>query len=195
MIDQKRLIRRLRKGDYKALETVYEHYKDYMLTVAMCLVRNRAVAEDCLHDVFVKLAADLGRFRLNIRTNLRAYLSTAVANRCRDILKRKDSGNVSINDCPNMADVSSMPGIPGMSDNMVAAQPVDIAIRKELTHNVYKALCSLPFPQREVVTLYHLSSMKFRQIADLQGVSVNSVRSRYRYGLNKLRLLLDKEDE
>jgi len=35
--------------------------------------------------------------------------------------------------------------------------------------------------------------MRFRQIAKLQNISVNTAKSRYRYGLNKLRSLLDNE--
>jgi DNA-directed RNA polymerase specialized sigma24 family protein len=39
------------------------------------------------------------------------------------------------------------------------------------------------------------SRMKFRQIARSQGVSVNTVMSRYRYGLDKLRSIIDGELE
>jgi len=37
--------------------------------------------------------------------------------------------------------------------------------------------------------------MKFREIAGLQGVSINTAKSRYRYGLEKLRTLLSNERE
>jgi len=37
--------------------------------------------------------------------------------------------------------------------------------------------------------------MKFRQIAQLQGVSVNTIKGRYRYGLTKLRSILNGEME
>ena len=33
--------------------------------------------------------------------------------------------------------------------------------------------------------------MKFREIADSQNVSINTIQSRYRYGLERLRSLLD----
>jgi DNA-directed RNA polymerase specialized sigma24 family protein len=35
--------------------------------------------------------------------------------------------------------------------------------------------------------------MKFRQIAGLLGVSINSVQSRYRYAIEKLRAILEEE--
>jgi len=55
------------------------------------------------------------------------------------------------------------------------------------------ALAQIPYEQREVVTLHLKAGMKFREIARLQNGSVNTIQSRYRYGLEKLRLLLDDE--
>jgi RNA polymerase sigma-70 factor (ECF subfamily) len=51
----------------------------------------------------------------------------------------------------------------------------------------------LPCEQREVIILHLQSGMRFRAIADSQGVSINTIQSRYRYGLDKLRSLLDFE--
>ena len=54
-------------------------------------------------------------------------------------------------------------------------------------------MAKLPYQQREVVILHLRAGMKFKPIASIQGVSVNTVRGRYRYGLDKLRSLLDGE--
>jgi DNA-directed RNA polymerase specialized sigma24 family protein len=47
------------------------------------------------------------------------------------------------------------------------------------------------YEQREVVLLRLQSGLRFRAIAQLQGVSINTVQGRYRYGLDRLRTLLD----
>ncbi|MHC4692661.1 MAG: sigma factor-like helix-turn-helix DNA-binding protein, partial [Planctomycetota bacterium] len=47
--------------------------------------------------------------------------------------------------------------------------------------------------QREVIILHLQGGMMFSHIARLQGISVNTIRSRYRYGLDKLRSLLNSE--
>jgi len=54
-------------------------------------------------------------------------------------------------------------------------------------------MAQLPYEQREVIILHLMSDMRFRAIAGTQGVSISTVQSRYRYGLNKLRTLLDSE--
>jgi len=53
------------------------------------------------------------------------------------------------------------------------------------------ALAAIPYEQKEVVVLHIRGQMKFRAIAELQGVSIKTVQSRYRYGLDKLRVMLD----
>jgi RNA polymerase sigma factor (sigma-70 family) len=58
-----------------------------------------------------------------------------------------------------------------------------------------KALNQIPYEQRETVILHLKAGMKFREIARLQGASISTVHGRYRYGLNKLRSLLNSEVE
>ena len=48
-------------------------------------------------------------------------------------------------------------------------------------------------PQPEVVLLRLKADMKFRDIAKLQQTSVNTVLGRYRYGLTRLRSMLNGE--
>jgi len=55
------------------------------------------------------------------------------------------------------------------------------------------AMAKLPFEQREVVTLRFEAGLRFPQIARIQNVSINTVQGRYRYGMEKLRTLLNSE--
>ena len=52
-------------------------------------------------------------------------------------------------------------------------------------------MAQLPYDQREAVILHLQAGMKFREIANSQNVSINTIQSRYRYGLERLRSLLD----
>jgi RNA polymerase sigma-70 factor (ECF subfamily) len=55
------------------------------------------------------------------------------------------------------------------------------------------ALARLPLEQRETIVLHLKADMKFKQIARMQGISISTVQGRYRYGLSKLRTILDGE--
>jgi len=53
----------------------------------------------------------------------------------------------------------------------------------------------LPYEQREVVIMHLHGAMTFRTIAETQGIPENTVKSRYRYALDKLRVILNGEVE
>jgi RNA polymerase sigma-70 factor (ECF subfamily) len=53
----------------------------------------------------------------------------------------------------------------------------------------------VPYEQREVVILHLQGGRTFRQIAESQDMPVSTIQSRYRYGLEKLRSLLNGEVE
>jgi len=55
------------------------------------------------------------------------------------------------------------------------------------------AMAELPYDQREVIMLHFQAGITFRTIGRSLGISVNTVKSRYRYGLDKLRQILDGE--
>ena len=57
------------------------------------------------------------------------------------------------------------------------------------------ALARLPYEQREVVLLHLQTGLKFREIADVQRVSAKTTESRYRYGIERLRFLLNGQVE
>ncbi|MHC4326099.1 MAG: sigma factor-like helix-turn-helix DNA-binding protein, partial [Planctomycetota bacterium] len=60
---------------------------------------------------------------------------------------------------------------------------------QQLSH----AMAQLPYEQKEVVMLHLHGGMMFKQIAKSQQVSINTVQSRYRYALEKLRSLMNYE--
>ncbi len=169
------LVDRLCQGGHDALRQIYEKYKDDLLRIGICMMANRADAEDCLHDVFVSLAANSTRVRPD--RNLKGYLVTAMANHSRDRLRKRKRGH----------EVDEMASNHG--DEMVAkeADPAATMVQQEADDQLYRAIAALPAQQRMVITLRLHGEMTFEEIAQREGVSNNTIRSRYRYGLDKLR--------
>jgi RNA polymerase sigma-70 factor (ECF subfamily) len=69
--------------------------------------------------------------------------------------------------------------------------PEKAASEKESESLLRNAIAQLPYEQREVVVLHIRGGLTFRQIAAMQDVSINTVQGRYRYGLDKLRTMLN----
>ncbi|MFA5863425.1 MAG: sigma-70 family RNA polymerase sigma factor [Phycisphaerae bacterium] len=175
MLEDRRLLKKLHQGDQNALRSIYEKHKDDLITVARCLLGDVAAAEDCLHDVFVFFAANPSA--INIRSSLKGYLIASIANRARDQLRKRSRQPVLIAEVPDPVGRDAEPGV----------QMMDC----EETNRAVAALAELPFEQREVITLHLQGEMTFKEISELQDVSINTLQSRYRYGLDKLRTLLN----
>ena len=179
MIEDELLKWRFKCGSKDALRRIYEKYLNYLLTLAMALLHNANDAEDVVHDTFVSFAESAGNFRL--KGNLRSYLATCVVNRARDKVRMKQLHTVK-------ADETGPTG----SDS---SRPEQSIISTEQSQRLNYAIAQVPAEQREVIVLRLTGQMKFREIAKLQGVSVNTIQGRYRYGLDKLRSLLNGEME
>ena len=71
--------------------------------------------------------------------------------------------------------------------------PDECAECEEEFRHLYKAIAQLPYEQKEAVILHIQGKLKFREIAQLQETSIKTTLSRYDYGLNKLRSMLNSE--
>jgi RNA polymerase sigma-70 factor (ECF subfamily) len=135
------------------------------------------IAEDAVHDVFVAFARNFEDFKLS--GSLKAYLAKCVANRVRDIMRKKRSGRLNPEQaCPAPAALS---------------EPSRLIVCNEELKLLSSALAMLPDEQREVIVLHIHSQMRFKVIAKALGISVNTVKGRYRYGIRKLRSILNSE--
>jgi RNA polymerase sigma-70 factor (ECF subfamily) len=177
MLEDQRLLWRVKRGDKEALRSIYEKYKDNMLTVATSLLHDAGSAEDVLHDVFVSFAMSVQKLKL--RSSLRKYLITSVINRVRDRFRTKKHHIVELDEVGPIASDSE--------------SPERSAILSEESQLLTVALARLPLEQRETIVLHLKADLKFKQIAEMQGISISTVQGRYRYGLSKLRTILDGE--
>jgi len=150
-----------------------------MLTLAVSLLNDVGTAEDVVHDVFVSFAQSAEKLRLN--GNLRGYLTTCVANLARDRIRAKRRQTIGLDKAePVSLDLNN---------------PLHSLIGDEQLKRLSDAMAQLPYEQREVITLHLQGEITFKAIAKSQNISINTIQSRYRYGLDKLRSLLDSEVE
>jgi RNA polymerase sigma-70 factor (ECF subfamily) len=180
MIEDVLLILKFKYGNSDALHRIYEKYRDYLLKLATALLNDVGVAEDVVHEVFLKFAQSEDKIR--VKGSLKGYLRTCVVNSARNKVRaRHQQKTISLDEVTAMVADSNKP------DYWI--------ICKEESRRISNALAQIPFEQREVVVLHLHGDMKFKAIADLQATSIKTVQSRYRYGLDKLRVLLDTKVE
>ncbi len=180
MLQDKLLLRQVKSGSKDALRLIYERYERDLLTLAANLLGEASTAEDVVQDVFVSFVRSAQNFHL--RGSLKGYLLTCVANRSRDLLRKKKRKQT-----VHIAEAEK-----GESN---VKSPFYAALHNEELQKLGSAMTKLPYEQREVVALRLHGDLKFKQIAKLQDVSIKTVISRYRYGLDRLRSIMNGEVE
>lgn len=166
------------KLSIKALEEEYLANKEALLKFAYVLVGNLSGAEDIVQDVFVGFARAAGR--KETFSNIKGYLMTAVLNKARNFYRDKK------NDATEPLDYADE-----MPSRCRSAE--QWAILSEELELLGKVIGELPPEQREVVLLYMDGDITFRQIAQIQEVSISAVQGRFKSGIERLQRLLNKE--
>ena len=134
-------------------------------------------AQDVVHDFFVSFAQSAEKLKL--AGSLKGYLAVCVTNRARDEIRARQRQPVGLDEANPVCYDADGPGL--------------AAVCSEELQQLSRALAKLPYEQLEVIILHVKGQVTFRQIAKAQNVSVNTAQSRYRYGLDKLRSILDGE--
>jgi RNA polymerase sigma-70 factor (ECF subfamily) len=178
MLEDKLLIWKFKGGSDEALCRIYRKYGDYLLALAAALLKDVNAAEDVVHDVFCKFIESKEKFKL--AGSLKSFLSTCVVNLARDRLKAGKLENCGLDEAAAALDTN---------------EPEHDAIFGEEARDLNRAIAQLAYEQREVIMLHLRGGMKFREIAGLQGIPINTAKSRYRYGLEKLRTLLSDHEK
>ena len=162
-------------------ERLIEAFQDRLVRYAISRLGRRNEAEDVVQDVFVRAYMRSNQDR-GVQ-HVSSYLYRMTANACTDALrKRWRSGiRVPVEYAENVAD--SRPG-----------PAADVAAIDELRR--FEALVGrLPRRQAEVVRLRLLGELRFAEIAQVVGRSTATVKSRFRYGLHRLRTMIRKDWE
>jgi RNA polymerase sigma-70 factor, ECF subfamily len=178
MIEEKLLIWKFKHGNRDALCKIYEKYKNDLLKLAIALLNDVNTAEDVVEEVFTTFAQSAATISIN--GNLRSYLTICVANKIRNTKRDRQRHEA--------CDIDESEGIVSQ-----ARRPEQWAILNEQMEILNNAMAQIPYEQREVLTLYMQGDMTFRQIAKIQNASINTVQGRYRYGMDKLRSILNGE--
>lgn len=177
MID-KLLIWKCRRGSRDALRQIYERYYEDLLKLAIVLAGDASTAEDIVHDVFVGFARAVGRLRL--AGSLKGYLIASTVNGVRNRRRNRQRHG----EC-GLDNAATLPA--------ATRSPEQWAVLSEQLERLHLAMAELPYEQREAVALHVQAGMTFRRIARRQNTSISTVQGRYRYGIEKLRSLLNGE--
>ena len=141
-------------------------------------------AEDILQDVFYELV-EANRLLMPI-DHVASWLFRVARNRITDLFRKKKPESFGDTAVAHDDDAGDLPAFEDLLPSPDAG-PEALYARKRLLDELELALDDLPEEQRAVFIAHELDGRSFKEIAAETGVSVNTLLSRKRYAVQRLR--------
>jgi RNA polymerase sigma-70 factor (ECF subfamily) len=176
------LMLRYKDGDMTAFETLYGRHKGSLFRFLVRQIGNQQYAEDVFQEVWSRIIRNRDGYRADAKFTTYLY---HIARNCsvyhyRRMQKRYD--DISENE-------ATVPEAQAQDGN-----PVAKAETGDLRFAIVEALHQLPNDQREAFLLKEESGLSLEEIATITGVGRETVKSRLRYALTKLRQCLPQPE-
>ena len=175
--DERSLVLRLIDGNEDAFCELYAAYKNRLIYFAMRFLKSREYAEDVFQDAFTIIWQ--GRRFINPDASFSSYLYTIVRNRILNQLR----------DLVNQDKLKEQ----------ILQQAVDYSndtkneiLANDLKHLISCAMQQLTPRQRKIFEMSREQQMSHKEIADVLGISVNTVQESISTSLRTLRFYLKK---
>jgi RNA polymerase sigma-70 factor (ECF subfamily) len=189
------LMVRYQRGDRQAFTLLVRRHQTQLFHFAVRQIGTPSVAEEVVQDAFVRVVQNAADFKHEARFTTWVY--TIVRNLCIDHLrKRALRKHPSLDEPVRGKDGADSAG-PSLGERTEdpRASVERAATGKELSVKIVAAVEALPDDQREVFLLREGSNLPFKEIAEITGVSENTVKSRMRYALERLQQALSDYEE
>lgn len=156
--------------DKSKFERLYNNYRNLMKYVAVEKLKDEYLAEDAVHEAFIKLTRYIKGVDENDRHKTKAFVVIIVKSVCVDMLrKQKQDKSFSLEEIDNMGYVNN-----------------DSFKNIEL-QDVYSVIESLSDTYREIIELKVFYNLSDKEIADIVGIDNAAVRKRLQRGREILR--------
>ena len=163
------LVRRAKKGDYRAFDLLVLKYQSRVIATAFKYVKERQLAEDIAQEAFIKSYKSIDSFREE--SSFYTWVYRITVNTAKNYLvssKRRDE--VVISDLSQ--DDSFYP------EKLDVDSPQEILKASELRDLIFETLSSLGEETRTALSLREFDGLSYEQIAEIVQCPVGTVRSR-----------------
>lgn len=160
-LSEKQLLHLISKGNQVAFHEIYERYKDKIYSFAMYLTHTDYLAEEITQEVFINIWAT--RERLALVESFKSYLVVIAKNVASNHLKRYAFERI-------VAGKIAQKTL--LTETTIEEREEENAILK--IHE--EAIKTLSVQQQKVYILHHIKGFKNKEIAELLGISLYTVK-------------------
>lgn len=188
------LMVRYQRGDTHAFATLVGRHTRPVYSFVFRQLRDASVAEEVTQDVFMRVVQKAGEFKHEARFS--TWLYSITRNLCVDQLRRLSHRRHASLDGPRAGGGEDAPTL---GDSVADQHPKASAERSientRVLDTIVRAVEALPEEQREVFLLREVAELPFKEIAEITDTPENTVKSRMRYALDRLREALSDFEE
>lgn len=180
---EKRLIKKIKKGDHQAFAEMVDKYKNKVYVICFRMVGNKQEAEDLSQETFLRAYRYIEQY--DMERKFSTWLFRIATNLSIDALRRRKPG-VSLD--------AELPGTEGLAleailpDNQ--ASPDEKMVQNELETAVQKEIQRLPEKYRTAIVLKYLEDLSLKEISEIMEIPVATVKTRIHRGREQLRKYL-----
>jgi len=145
---------RLAQGDEGAWEELYREYRRGVIALCMSFLHSREDALDAAEEAFLKAFRNSKTVIAN--GNVRAWLFTIAANTCKDLLRKRQRGQVWLKKW-----------LPGKESTFQEPSVAETVEQQERHDAMRKAIAQLEETYRVPLVLRYYEDMDYDQIADM----------------------------
>jgi RNA polymerase sigma-70 factor (ECF subfamily) len=184
------LMIRYQKGEVRAFEVLLERHRRPIFNFILRSVGARDRAEDLMQETFLRVIKGVASYQRQAKFT--TWLYTIARNQCVDHSRRQKHRKAASLDAPlgGGDEGNERTLMDGVAGKELGADRQ--AISRQLHVSLQRAIATLPEEQREVFLLREFQDLPFKDIGEIVGVPENTVKSRMRYALEKLRMELDE---
>ncbi len=173
------LVKSFLDGDRSAFEELVNRYHPTVMNLAYRMLGNRTDAADVCQEVFLLLLRKLHSFRGEAKFS--TWLYRVAMNACHDHARRSRR-HVSLADSPG----EDMPEMEHRLPDEDTESPETSMEKEELRRRVQEAITRLPFKFRQVIYLHDIQGYDYKEVAEILGINLGTVKSRLNRARNRL---------
>lgn len=179
------------QGEVRAFEILLSRHRKPVFNFILRFIGERETAEDLLQETFMRVIKGADAYKRQAKFT--TWLYTIARNLCVDQTRRRKHRRHASLDAPMSASEDSGTLLDVIPSSEMASDRK--SVNKQLHETMQRAIGGLSDEQREVFLMREFLDMPFKQIAEVVGVPENTVKSRMRYALDRLREALSEFEE
>ncbi len=178
-IDDRRLFKKVKKGDVKSLEILFERYYNPLANFAFLFLKDEETSKGIISELFISIWEK--RESIVIRDSLKSYLYKSVRNAVISLKRKEKWTAVSFEEIE--------------INKIETITPETLLLNKEFDEKVENLLLDLPKKAGLVFRMKKIDGLRYKEIATILDISEKTVENHIGNAVKRLKSILEEHPE